>query len=292
MNNSRGSKDRRVILPLFSDTQGGSVHGLMDPDTTWQEITRSGEIVWYKPALNDIQIFLDLLYKSHIKRCFDLAGEDEVAPLFGGDITDGIKHADPDTLTMSVARQQAIALKLLYPWLECENVKRFRMAEGTSAHEFDGAGMAYMIAEYLKAKYPTKDIGVVQHGLIDIDGFTIDYAHHRASPGKRHWLKGNEARYYLRDIMNREIMQGRRPPDVVWGSHYHEPVIEELRVNGHKSTLIITPSYSFPGAWTRQATKSVYEIANGMMVLEVIGGKLVDIHEYIERSDIRTREYF
>jgi len=264
----------------------------MDPDTTWQEITPGGDTSWYKPALNDIQIFLYLLYEKHGNQCFDLAGRDEVIPLFGGDITDGVKHADPDTLTLSLMRQQAIALRLLYPWLERKNVKRFRMAEGTSAHELEGAGMAYMIAEHLRAKYPAKDIGVVQHGLINIDGFTIDYAHHRASPGKRHWLKGNEARYYLRDIMYREIVRGRRPPDVVWGCHYHDPVIEELRLNGYKSTLILTPSYSFPGAWARAATKSVYEIANGMMVLEIVGGRLVDIHEYIERSDTRTRETF
>ena len=126
-------------MPLFSDSHGGSAHGLLMPETTWQEFTPTGGMTSYTPALNDIQIFLNMLYQQHADKCFALAGHDEVAPLFGGDITDGIKHVDPDTLTVSIFRQKVIALKILDVWLSHKNVKRLRMAEGTDAHELDGA---------------------------------------------------------------------------------------------------------------------------------------------------------
>jgi len=78
--------------------------------------------------------------------------------------------------------------------------------------------------------FKNKDIKMCQHGLLDIDGVTIDYAHHGPFPGSRSWLKGNIARYYLRDLMMREIMNGNSPPKLVVRAHYHTPVEEYLKI--------------------------------------------------------------
>lgn len=289
----RGSEEaerKRRYVALFSDTHGGSDHGLLSPDTKIPKFDEHGEPYYFCPELNRIQNYLYALYSTHVERCADIADDNDLVCEHDGDIAHGTKHPDETRISASTSVQKVIAEAIFKPWIVLPNVKTIRIAEGTQAHDGLGNSMTYDVTAQLQAEYPDKDIKAVQHGLLDIDGYKIDYAHHGPPPGRRSWLKGNEARYYLRDRMMREIIAGRKPPDLYHRAHYHEPVIEWLKVNGFESHLIITPSYSFPGAWTRQATKSINEVVNGMMVLEIEDGKLLNIHELIERTDIRTKE--
>ena len=286
---AKASSARRFVV-LLSDTHGGNSQGLMSPETTFIRFDEDGNEYEYTPKPTKIQSFLHKLYTYHVEQCLEVAGENNIIVIHNGDIAQGTKHIDADLMSINMMVQKPIAEENMRPWLEADQVSRLQFAEGTQAHEGVGNSMSYMVAQQLQAEYPGKKLKVVEHGLIDIDGFKIDYAHHGPSAGRRIWLKGNEARYYLRDRMTREIQAGNKPPDLYHRAHYHDPVIETLRINGYKSTLVITPSYSFPGAWTRQAIRSPNEVANGMMLLEIFEGRLLDIHEYIERTDIRTRE--
>jgi hypothetical protein len=289
----RGSNDagRKLrFVALLSDTHGGNENGLLSPNTCIPKTDQNGDIYHFSPQLNKIQDYLYQLYIYHVANVFNRAANNDVIVEHDGDLAQGTKYIDEGLMSIVFGTQKAIAEENMRPWLEAPNVKTMRFATGTQAHEGVGNTMSYEVAKQLQVEYRDKDIKTVEHGLMNIDGFEIDYAHHGPPPGRRSWLKGNEARYYLRDRMLRDIQHGRRPPDLYHRAHYHEAVIEELRVNGYKSILVITPSYSFPGARTRQATASLSEIVNGMIVLEVEDGKLRDIHELTERTDIRTRE--
>ena len=286
---AKASSSRRFVV-LLSDTHGGNLHGLMSPKTTYIRFDKDGNEYEYTPKPTDIQEFLHKLYTHHVNQCLDVAGDNDIIVIHNGDIAQGTKHIDDDVMDLNLSHQKRIAEENMRPWLEAPSVSKLRFAEGTQAHEGIGNSMSYMVAQQLQAEYSGKNLKVVQHGLIDVDGFKIEYAHHGPSAGRRIWLKGNEARYYLRDKMTREIQAGRKPPDLYHYAHYHELVIETLRVNGYKSTLIVTPSYSFPGAWTRQAIRSPSEVTNGLIMLEIFEGRLLDEYEYTERTDIRTRE--
>ena len=284
------AEQKRRIVALFGDTHGGNDHGLLSPDTQLPSFDREGNEYYISPQLNDIQLYLWQLYTYHVDKCMELADGDEVIPEHDGDIAQGTKHLDEGLMSLNAYVQQAIAEANMHPWLISEAVKTMRFIEGTQAHDGLGNSMSYTVAHQLQTLHPDKNIRCVPHALMDVDGFKIDASHHGPPPGSRSWLKGNEARFYLRDRMLREIQAGRKPADLYHRAHYHDLVIEELRVNGYKATLIVTPSYTFPGAWTKQATKSVYEVTNGMIALEIEDGKLREIHELIERTDIRTRE--
>lgn len=132
------------------------------------------------------------------------------------------------------------------------------------------------------------------HGLLDIDGFLIDYAHHGPFTGSRVWLDGNELRYYLRNIMLREIMDGRTPPHMVIRGHYHVYRKEflEIAANGqsYEGWAIVMPGFTFKDDYTRRATRSEYKQSVGLIAFEILDGYMYRSHKFIKTIDIRTKE--
>jgi hypothetical protein len=128
------------------------------------------------------------------------------------------------------------------------------------------------------------------HGLMDINGVTVDYAHHGPYPGSREWLKGNVARFYLRDLMLRDIQDGKRPPDLVLRAHYHSPAHEYLEQSNQASELYVVPSYCGLDDHSTQATQSIDRVTFGMLAIETVDGKIVGRHKFYHSIDIRKRE--
>lgn len=165
-----------------------------------------------------------------------------------------------------------------------------RKVVATGVNNFLEGSADILIAEQLRAMYPEKNISNLYHGLLEIDGFNIDYAHHGPYPGSRDWLRGNVASLYLRDIMMRSIRQGEKPPDLVLRAHYHSDVIAPIYVGDYFSQLIVSPSYSLLGDHAHQAARSPDTIRNGLMAVELVDGKLIKIHKFIHTLDVRTKE--
>lgn len=284
-----GKKSRRTILVTLSDTHGGNKLGLMNPEVVLYDEAPDGTQVPYTPSLTASQKYLWDLYVSHINRVKKIAGKDRICVLHVGDLTQGIKY--PQALVSTrMADQLIIAIANLKPWCEIDNVTHIRLAGGTQSHEFLEASTPIVVTNKLSEEYKDKDINMCMHGLLDVDGFTIDYAHHGPYPGSRVWLKGNVARYYLRDLMMREIMENKIPPKLVVRAHYHTPVEEYLKIMGHGSWLYVLPSYCAMGVFARQATRSVNTFTNGLNVYELVDGELDRAHHLHNKVDIRTKE--
>jgi hypothetical protein len=279
----------RKIVAHVTDRHGGHKLGLMNPATLLYAQDDKGNLVPWRPELTPVQKYLWDIHETHILRTIYLADGRQIFFIDGGDMAQGIKYPQELVSTAS-ADQIIIAAYNMYPWLEFPNVNPVRLVSGTEAHEMGESSVTHLVAAQLSAKYEGRDIQVVHHGLMDVDGLDIDYSHHGPPPGRRIWLHGNEGRYYLRDIMMRHIMAGQKPPDIVLRGHYHTAVIEELRIGEYKSHLVVTPSYCWLGAHGRQATRSAPEIINGMSAIEIENGKLVDIYQFVERRDLRTKE--
>jgi hypothetical protein len=284
---------KRLILADLSDTHGGHRLGLLNPETTCYDETENGQLVPYTPKLTASQVYLWELYQQNIEYVQRLAGEDEIILLHNGDLAQGNKY--PQQLVSDrMADQIEIAVKNLEPWFALPGLEKVRIVAGTGSHNFQQASAEIIVATSLQRQYAGHDIKMLYHGLADIDGLGVDYAHHGPFPGSRKWLKGNEARYYLRSIMMDDIMSGKTPPRLVLRAHYHEWIKETLEITvGNKtyeSTLVITPSFCMVGDYAMQAVRSPNGITNGMAAFEIVDGELIRVHRLTKSLDIRTRE--
>ena len=237
---------KQSLIAVFSDPHGGHKLGLCNPETIIEN-DDTGEIKEISPVLNDAQLLLWEVYSNAIENVKLLAGKDDVMLWCIGDLTQG-NHYISEQMTTRIADQLFIAEYIFYPWFDkIPKIEKVRIAKGTGSHEFGEGSSSLAVAKSLRAKFPKKDIRSVYHGLARTNqGIFIDYAHHGPYPGSRNWLKGNEARYYLRSIMIGELNSGNIPPHIVLRGHYHEYVKEYLSIiaNGteHESWITIIPS--------------------------------------------------
>ena len=280
---------REVIIPLFSDTHAGNKLGLMNPDVQLPQETETGELVPYTPAMTEMQRHLWGLWMNGVEAARELAHGNEIIPIHNGDATQGTKYQQ-SWVSTRLSDQIAIADANMQPWLSLENVKTWRYAIGTGAHNGGEGTTEYELAARQQKQYPEKDIQAAYHGLATINGVTIDYAHHGPHPGGRSWLKGNVARYYLRDIMISELTANRLPPKIVVRGHYHTLVIERVQMDDCESWIIILPSFCGLDDHSVQAVRSPDTICNGLVLLETVDGELLNIHERKTVIDIRTKE--
>ena len=211
-------KSDRRILVVTSDWHAGHKLGLMNPETVLysQRIDGKGQgkIEQMDYTLGEFQRYLwHDVWIPGIERVKELAAGCPIGVIVNGDITHGNKYPE-QLVTTSVANQFLIAEGNVQPWLAMPNVNLLRFAIGTNSHIFGEATSPVIVSELLKPKYPKVNIGTVHHGLLDVMGVRVDYAHHGPSQGIREWTKGNQLRYYLKSIMSGALKNGEKPPAI------------------------------------------------------------------------------
>lgn len=283
-------KYNRKILATMSDPHNGHILGLANPETELQD----DDGRFYNPELNGYQLYLwNKIYLPAIENTIKLAEKDDIVLLELGDSTQGNKYPN-EQMTTRMADQLRLAKWSFIPWLQHKNVKTIRLTKGTGSHVFGEGSSEILLEDILSDKYPKVDIRTVYHGLAEIAGITTDYAHHGPGQSKRKWLEGNTARYYLRDKMWKDILAGNKPPDLFLRGHFHEYIKEILEMqlgkDWYESMLVVVPSLCGISDFARQATKSVYQITNGIIVFEIINGKIYETYKFIETLDTRTKE--
>ena len=280
---------RRVVAALLSDMHCGHQLGLMAPGT---ELIDDDGNPW-TPQLTKVQDYLHDLYISHINSVVALADGDEIVVIHNGDATQGNRYPSR-WVSERESDQVKIAAQALRPWLDLPNVKTMRIMVGTGAHNYGRGSAEVLLAELLQAQYPKASVKAMCHGLYDIAGVTFDIAHHGAYPGSRVWLMGNGPRFYLRSLMEEELLNGRTPPRIVARGHHHvwrrETVRIELDDRTVESDIINTPSYTGLTDYAHQAARSPAWVTNGMAAIECVGGQVVGIHRLTATLDVRTRE--
>lgn len=279
---------------MINDIHSGHKLGLCNPETELEDHS-NGATITYHPDISEIQ---KLMWDTHIwglENTIDLADKDDIILVHDGDPTHG-KAPFLETMGTRMSDQIIIAEANFAPWLKYKNVKMMRFAIGTGIHEMGEGSSSILIANALQNEHHKLDVDVVYHGELDIDGFKIDYAHHGPNIGTRVWLTGNEMRLYLRSIMMREIMDRHDPPDLVMRGHYHTYHREYLEINTAKkaygSWIVLLPGFTFKDDYTRRATKSEFKQGFGILVFELVNGKLHEMHKFIRSVDLRTKEVY
>lgn len=282
-------KQRHSVQVTISDKHGGCKLALMNPETILFAQDERGNLVPWQPDMTATQNYLWKLYTKVMDQVKQIADHDDILMLDLGDECHGKKY--PSSLVSTrLADQVIIADYVLQPWFTWPNFKHYRLVFGTEAHNAGEGTTALMLCHALGSRFPDIDVSPLYHGLMDFNGVVTDYAHHGPFPGSRNWLRGNVARFYLRDLMQREIMANRRPPDLVMRGHYHSPVYEYLEEHGYSSRMHILPSWCMINDHAQQTTQSQNEITFGLLVTEIEDGKILREHRLYETQDIRSVE--
>jgi len=281
------SKD--CYLVVLSDIHSGHKLGLLNPDT---ELFDNNSKKPYKPPITEAQEYLWELYMYGLGEIKQITKGKDVYVLILGDVTHGNKHQD-QTISTRMADQISIARSALRPTIQMKNVKAVRFAIGTGSHEFGEGSSALLLEEIMKEEYKGKDIKLVTHGLLNVGGKLIDYAHHGPGVGMRSWLHGNNLRFYLRDILLREERAGNKKPDLVLRGHVHGLAFESLyEVENNslvKRSIMIVPSMCMMGEFARQVTRSQHIVTNGIVAFH-INGNISDPNVFVQSLDIRLKE--
>jgi len=277
------SKRQRYVIAVVADSHGGSAVGLL-----------TGAEVVYHPESNEVQRYLWHLYTSNIEQVVELADGDPIVVLHDGDITHGTKY--PEGLMKGITREQqrTVGRWNMRPWYAVKNVKGVWLLTGTGAHDWMQMSSEVKIAHQLKNEFPRIDTRVRHLGLFNLGKETIDVSHHGPGGGSREWLRGNVARYYLRDRAYKDRRMGRPPSRAYLRGHFHVNIWETIRTrwNNKRVTydLIVVPSFCAVNWHTRQVTRGDPELCNGMYALEVLDGRLHGVHDFTVDKDLRVEE--
>jgi len=279
---------------MFSDTHGGHKLGLLHPDTIIMEEGPDGEADEFTPALTATQRWLWECYQQDIESVRELAGNDAIVVVHNGDLTWGLKFPE-GVVSFTPFGQTSIALWNMRPWLDLPNLRAMRFIHGTASHEFGQGSTSLAVAHELEllasASGLETNIGARRHSLLSIDWVSFDCAHHGPSAGMRQWTTGNQLRYYLKSLMNDEIVRHREPPRVTVRSHYHTYCRETVRIGTeYESDIVVTPAYCGMSHYAVQATRSAYLQGCGMVAFEIVDGRLRDIRPFVRTLDLRTEE--
>lgn len=286
---SRKKKNRRVFAWL-SDTHGGKNTGLLNPDTVLVRVKDDGSKEDWQPEPSTTQRWLWSVYMSAVGELEEYAADSEIIVAHGGDITHGDRHGDtiPETTRED---QRKIAAENLLPLLMLPRVTKVRFLTGTEVHVPDCAEVR--IAARLQNDTGL-DIAVWHHARFSLLPDIVDGAHHGPHPGSRDWLKGNVARYYLKDCIYADRRAGKEPARIYMRGHYHrfvpESITEMWEGKLYKHDLIVIPSLSGPDGYVRKILKSSPILQAGIIALEFIDGHLEEIRPFIDEKDLRTEE--
>ena len=283
----------RKIGFILADTHGGSDLGMLSPGTQIDMELPDGRVEKRTLELNPVQLYLNKIFEWLLGVAIQFAQGDEILFIHDGDLTQGNRHGS--LISPSETIQEIIALKTLSRVLEAlPTCRTVRILKGTGAHVFGSGDSEAMVGKLLGQQYPDRDVRVIYHNLITFNGVPCDISHHGPPPGRRTWLEGNEARYYLRSLMLAELVDGRVPARLMVRAHYHTYVKEtiSMQVNSSEvqSTIVVCPSLCMVDDYARKVVKSPYKISLGGIFFETIDGRLTDVQVAIKTTDVRTKE--
>jgi len=282
----------RKLAVLVSDMHSGHKLGLCNPDA---KILNTAENPPKEQGvcLVEWQEYLwDVVYSPAIEKVVKLAGKDEIIVNILGDIVQGSKFPN-HLVAFEESNHCKIAYYNLLPWLSIPNVHTMRLTTGTPTHEGENLSAAVTVADVIRNEREI-DIKVAHHFELNIDNFLLDIAHHGAHPGIRLHTRGNMLRYEMGSAISEYIENGEVPPDCVARGHFHMPVEETItrfrNDEMKKFTYLLVPSLTGMVPHARKVTKSISKVTNGICALEIIDGKLVNVHWFTKTIDTRYKE--
>ena len=287
----------RTVIAVCNDFQVGSSTGILDPDSLlsrWDDVNSREATISVASHMNPAQRYLFDLYEGGIKQVAELAGKDDLYVIVNGDYTQGERFDEYLTFN-AMPDQVQIAADLICRWVkECKTLRGIRLTKSTQVHAYKEGVADNAILTNIRERYPKLDIKLVSHGLLNINGSYIDYAHHGPSGGIRNWTKGNILRLTALSLIRDAIQHYEPIPNVILRAHKHEQVEEWIitrRKDERIKTLAVTvPSFQLMTPFAQKVTQSESIVTVGMLALEIGTGGASDLYWLTETRSYRDVE--
>lgn len=286
---------KRTWVVSLGDSHCGLKYGMLMPETIYHEKGPTGELVPYRPEMTETQKLLLRIYEDGIQSVRELAQDDDIVVIHGGDICHGNRH--PDQLQTTRVSDQAFAgADVLKRWAQIPNVRAIRIAMGTDAHNIGEGSLELLVSEMVNQAHPAHNVKISTHWKLDIAGVTFDVAHHGPGPGMRFWTSGNVFSLYVRSLVDTDIIElGEEPVDVVLRYHTHTycPVSPWYCYRkGWRQTLgFIHPPMCGMNFYGVKATQSRAATHLGFLAFCIEGGHVVQVVDnMVHVLDQRTKE--
>lgn len=283
----------RKVLAVFNDIHSNNRRGLLNPGTVLQKEDETGKRTDYTPALTATQVYLWRLYGWCLEALTQVAAGDPIILLHNGDECQGNKYPS-DHVSATLGDEILIAVQNFNPVFKLPNLVKLILSDGTEAHNYGFSSSTMLVTKLLKALHPKVDIRESKHGLLDIDGYEVDFAHKGPGPGIREWLRGNIARLYLISIMEYELKTRGRCPNLVLRAHFHSAVEASHTTLGpgfkhFSSKLRLVPSFCGMDEHSNDASRSAGSITFGMYAQEIVDGHEGQEWYFYDTLDQRER---
>lgn len=281
------------VLAVVNDLQVGSDIAILDPSSLLSRWDDKNSIDYTIPVqLNPAQQYLFDLYRSGIEKTIELAKDRNVYVIVNGDMTQGDRFMEGLSYPL-LSDQVQIATDLICRWLQYPQVKSIRLTRSTQVHAFKEGHADHAIAKKIREAYKGFDVKLVTHGLLNVGGVWVDYAHHGPPGGVRTHLKGNLLRYYTQSLIAASMRDREPVPNIVLRAHKHERIEERIttfRKDERVYTLAMTvPSFQLLTPFAQKATTSESNVTNGMVAIEVGDGD-PRVHWFAETRSYRHKE--
>lgn len=280
----------RIFNLISADWHAGHINGVLAPGTKLLYDDPGEPVKEFTPTLTGGQ---DRIFNitQNVFSYIETVGVDiPVCVIQVGDVVNGNNYTE--TLVSSrMAHQIAIARGYLDEFHNRLNMAGFYTVHGTDVHVFGEGSAEELIAEYAREKYHIESISA-SHMLLNIGGVRFDISHEGPNAGEA-WLAGNAARGYLRRRMMEDMdCLGREPADVYVRAHVHgfADVYDTIERNKHfyHSRLVICPAMCIPNSYARRVTRSINYYRLGMLLAEVVDGRLIGITPLLQTYDVRN----
>lgn len=292
MDKYRETYMKECWVASFGDTHGGSKFSLLMPETQLHEETPDGEIVAYRPKLTKTQEFLLKLYDEQRQAVADLADGLPIVVIHGGDLCQGQRHPT-QLMSTRLSDQVFIGADVLRAWKDVPNLVAMRMVMGTEAHNEGEGSLELLAVKQVETELP---IEIASHYRFTIADVIFDVAHHGAGPSSRYWLNSNSLRWYIEDVVMRDIMElGVAPPDIVLRFHFHTFVAATHDYIYHRQPRkvfgYIHPAWCGMNPYAQKATRSKATTHYGMLAFHIKDGTVAEVVDrMVVWVDRRTKE--
>jgi len=272
-----------MIIAIETDTHAGHEHGLCYPELEGPDGEKE------RVSLNPTQQKLWELRENNLVRLRKRVKRKKWMYIHVGDQTQGNKYWD-SVAALTISRQNKIAYANMLPILRMKP-DYIRIAKGTPSHEFGDGGSAEILHNYYRMKFPKLDIKTKWLGLINIDGYKIEYRHRGPGNGSRSWTKHNSCQNYVKSEWFDELKAGEIPINLYLRGHIHTRHFVTFRDwwrnKMYTSHLIISPGMCGVGVYEQSALQSLKRITVGMVVFDTEAN---DGEFWTETFDLRDEE--
>jgi len=282
-------KAEQVTLALMADAHCGHRLGLLNPET----VLTSSDGPWTPGTTKTQDRLWEKVEGLRLKTEKKAGKRGRVVVAHVGDLAQG--NAFPHSLVSVEPKDQVeIAAAALRPWLRMRCVSTLRIIVGTDAHTMGEGSMEVLAAQKLATEFPDKSVEVRWHLRATVAGVLVDVAHRGPVAGSRMHLRGNVARFYLRDRMERDFRRYGKVARLYVRAHVHDHLYIEDDLEGVpggcRAGLVLVPSLCGLSDYARGASLSAPELVVGMVFADLRGGEVLVVRPEVDVLDLRTVE--